>query len=155
MGDLGGLAKVDLSALAVDLVELYSASAEEAGITLRSVVEPGVEMRGERMQLVRLVSNLLDNALKYVPRGGTVTLKLSAGPVLEVSDDGPGIEPSLRPLIFDRFRAGVPAHGKPSHGLGLALARAIAQRHDLTLALADSPAGAHFVVKPQSMAKPG
>jgi len=150
VGDLSGLEKVDLSALASDLVELYSGSAEDAGIRLRSFIEPGVAMMGERMQLVRLISNLLDNALKYVPRGGTVTLRVAAGPVIEVSDDGPGIDDALKPLIFDRFRTGRPTNGISSHGLGLALARAIAQRHDLSIALVESEQGAHFVIRPRS-----
>ncbi len=150
VGDKSGLSTVDLSALANDMIELYAGSAEDAGIALRSYIEPGVLIMGERMQIVRMISNLLDNALKYVPRGGTVTLKLAAGPVLEILDDGPGVEPALRPVIFDRFRTGGPVAGKTSHGLGLALARAIAQRHDLTIGLADSDTGAHFVIRPQS-----
>lgn len=148
VGDRSGLHEVDLSAMAGDMVELYSGSAEDAGIALRSFIEPGVVMMGEQMQLTRLVSNLLDNALKYVPHGGTVTLRVAAGPVIEVLDDGPGIDPALRAVIFDRFRAGAQVPGKSSHGLGLALARAIAQRHGLTIHLADSALGAHFVVSP-------
>ncbi|HEY6814551.1 MAG TPA: HAMP domain-containing sensor histidine kinase [Croceibacterium sp.] len=155
VGDRSGLGEVDLSALAGDLVDLFSGSAEDAGVTLRSFVEPGVTILGERMQLGRLVSNLLDNALKYVPRGGTVTLKLAAGPVLEVSDDGPGIEPALRPHVFERFRTGGPVKGRSSHGLGLALARAIALRHDLVISLVDSTAGAHFVIRPQGLGEGG
>lgn len=155
VGDRSGLAVVDLSALASDLVELYSGSAEDAGVTLRSFIEPGVAMMGERMQLTRLVSNLLDNALKHVPRGGTIALRVAAGPVIEVEDDGPGVDAVLRPLVFDRFRAGQPVQGKTSHGLGLALARAIAQRHDLTIALADSVRGAHFVIRPMVAGEAG
>ncbi|MGC1269909.1 MAG: HAMP domain-containing sensor histidine kinase, partial [Croceibacterium sp.] len=97
VGDRSGLAVVDLSAMASDLVELYSGSAEDAGVTLRSFIEPGVAVMGERMQLTRLVSNLLDNALKHVPRGGTISLRLASGPVIEVADDGPGVAPALRP----------------------------------------------------------
>lgn len=150
VGDITGLETVDLSALAEDLVELYSGSAEEAGITLRSHVEPGVTIPGERMQLTRLISNLLDNALKYVPRGGTVRLAISPGPVIEVCDDGPGVEPALRPHVFDRFRSGSAQEGRSSHGLGLALARAIALRHDLRIGLVESDKGAHFVIKPHT-----
>lgn len=148
VGDRSGLAQVDLSALAGDLVELYSGSAEDAGVALRTFIEPGVVVMGEQMQLTRLISNLLDNALKYVPRGGTIALRVAAGPVIEVMDDGPGVPEALRPVIFDRFRAGGQVQGKSSHGLGLALARAIAQRHGLVIMLADSDLGAHFVVRP-------
>lgn len=151
VGDNTGLVEVDLSDLAEDLVELYSASAEEAGINLRSYIEAGVTMPGERMQLTRLLSNLLDNALKYVPRGGTVRLKVAAGPVIEVSDDGSGVEPHLRPFVFDRFRSGTGHEGKSSHGLGLALARAIALRHGLRIGLATSEIGAQFVVMPPEL----
>ena len=151
VGDLTGLEEVDLSVLAEDLVELYAASAEEADIALLARIEAGVTLPGERMQLTRLISNLLDNALKYVPAGGTITLTIAAGPVIEVSDDGPGIEPHLRPFVFDRFRSGAPREGKSSHGLGLSLARAIAMRHGLRIGLAGSVKGAHFVVRPPAL----
>ncbi len=151
VGDLAGLEEVDISSLAADLAELYSGSAEEEGISLRTYIKPGVMMMGEPMQLTRLISNLLDNALKYVPRGGQVMLSVSDGPVIEVSDDGPGVEPELRPMVFERFRAGNGHNGKTSHGLGLALARAIALRHGMTIALQDSAKGAHFVIKPHAL----
>jgi len=151
VGDPAGLIEVDLSALADDLVDLYAGSAEEAGITLRSVIEPGVRLPGEAMQLTRLISNLLDNALKYVPRGGQVSLAVAHGPVIEVRDDGPGVEPALRGTVFARFTKGQTAGGHSSHGLGLALARAIALRHGMHIALVKSRQGAHFVIKPHAM----
>jgi signal transduction histidine kinase len=158
VGDITGLSEVDLSDLATNLVDLYAGSAEEAGIALRHYIEPGVRLLGEPMQLTRLLSNLLDNALKYVPRGGQVTLSICQGPVIEVRDDGPGIEPALRPLVFERFRTGQsmqPADrfggGKTSHGLGLALVRAIALRHGMGIALANRARGAHFIIKPHAM----
>ncbi len=151
VGDRTGLEDVNLSRLAEALAELYEGSAEEAGITLRTHIAPGVTLRGERMQLTRLISNLLDNALKYVPRGGEVRLAIAAGPVIEVSDNGPGIAPALRPFVFDRFRSGNSSEGTTSHGLGLALARAIALRHELQIGLGDNPQGAHFVVKPHAL----
>ena len=155
VGDITGLKDVDLSSLASDLVDLYAGSAEDAGITMRHFIEPGVHVMGEPMQLTRLISNLLDNALKYVPRGGQVTLSVSQGPVIEVRDDGPGVEPALRPTVFERFRSGSNPQGtltgQTSHGLGLALARAIALRHGLGIALVDSVVGAHFVIKPHAM----
>lgn len=155
VGDLSGLARVDLSAMATDLADLYCGSAEEAGVTLRTFIEPGVSTMGEPMQLTRLISNLLDNALKYVPRGGQVTLSVEQGPVIAVRDDGPGIEPALRGQVFERFRAGQASNGKNSHGLGLALARAIALRHGMGIALVNSAVGAHFVIKPHALWEAG
>ena len=84
-----------------------------------------------------------------------MTLKLAAGPVLEVCDDGPGVDPALRPLIFERFRSGAPIQGRSSHGLGLALVRAIALRHDLAIALVDSSPGAHFTIRPRGHSEGG
>lgn len=151
VGDRTGLEDVNVSKLAEGLVELYEGSAEEAGITMRSHIAPGVILRGERMQLTRLISNLLDNALKYVPRGGEVRLSVSEGPVIEVADNGPGIDAALRPFVFDRFRSGKPREGTTSHGLGLALARAIALRHELGIVLVEADAGATFVIKPHDL----
>ena len=111
---------------------------------------PGILFDGEEMQLTQLVTNLLDNALKYVPKGGAIRLSLAGGPVLTVEDDGPGIAETDREKIFRRFyRSRGEASDSPGSGLGLALAKAIAERHDLTIALMPSDRGARFVVKEQ------
>lgn len=149
-GDLAGLAELDLSALLTDLAALYEGSIEEAGLTLETAIEPGITMLGERMQIVRLVSNLLDNAIKYVPAGGRVSLSLGQGPRIAVADDGPGIPPEDRARIFERFARSIGQVAQPGHGLGLALARAIAERHGLALRLAESARGARFVMEPQT-----
>lgn len=149
-GDLAGLAEIDLSALLADLAALYEGSAEEAGLRLETAIAPGVTMLGERMQIVRLVSNLLDNAIKYVPAGGCVRLSVAQGPRIAVADDGPGIPPEDRGRIFERFARSAGQRTRPGHGLGLALARAIAERHGLALRLAPSERGACFVVEPEA-----
>lgn len=154
-GDPLGLAPVDLSLLVGRIGELYADSAEESGHKFQRSIMPGVHFQGEEMQLTRLVTNLLDNAFKYVPAGGTVRLALEQGPVLTVSDNGPGVAEADRERIFDRFRRGrghAAANGSGkghSAGLGLALARAIAERHRLTLNLEPGDAGASFVVSPE------
>ncbi|MEO7247146.1 MAG: HAMP domain-containing sensor histidine kinase [Novosphingobium sp.] len=157
-GDRLGLAPVNLSALVGRIGELYADSAEESGHIFQRSIMPGVVFQGEEMQFTRLITNLLDNAFKYVPAGGTVRLALEQGPVLTVSDNGPGVAEADRVAIFDRFRRGrngstTPSEGQTSvgysAGLGLALARAIAERHRLSLTLAASPKGASFVVAPE------
>lgn len=148
-GDRHGLAPVDLSALATRLGDLYADSAEESGHTLLLDIEPGIVIEGEEMALTRLITNLLDNAFKFVPAGGTVTLALSEGPCLVVRDDGPGIPPEQREQIFEKFgRAGQRSYGNGA-GLGLTLCRAIAQRHHLEIVLEDTPRGACFTVTPE------
>lgn len=144
-GDKAGLQSVDLSAMVSRICDLYSGSAEETGHTLAWDIEAGVTVQGEERQLSRLVTNILDNALKYVPSGGRIDVSLRAGPELVIADNGPGIAPADRARVFERFyrgRAGTgDVHGS---GLGLALAQAIAERHRLTLSLDDTDRGSCF-----------
>lgn len=150
-GDRQGLAPVNLSLLAERLADLYADSAEESGHRFIVAIAPGVVIDGEEMQLTRLLTNLLDNAFKFVPPGGTVRLALDPGPRLSVADDGPGIPAEDAGRIFGRFERGLrtPADGQGA-GLGLALARAIAERHGLTLGLAPSECGATFLLEPEA-----
>jgi two-component system OmpR family sensor kinase len=118
--------------------------AEARGIAL-SVSTGGLTPRvtGDEASLHTLFANLLDNALRYTPSGGTVSVQLfehSGHLSVRVEDSGPGIPPADRTRVFDRFyrRAGVEA---PGTGLGLAIVRAIAERHQIRVSLGDSSAG--------------
>jgi len=144
-GDRLGLEQLDLSAMVSRICDLYADSAEESGHSFEWRVEPDIWIAAEETQLSRLVTNLLDNAFKYVPEDGLVRLTLDPGPVLVVQDDGPGIPAEDRERVFERFyRGNGDKSGQPGSGLGLALARAIAERHGLQLTLEDSDAGAMF-----------
>jgi signal transduction histidine kinase len=91
-----------------------------------------VVVRGHRSQVLRAVLNLADNAIKYTPRGGRVTIALRAddtAATIEVRDTGPGIPPSEHARIFERFHRGDPAHGRGGTGLGLAIVRSIVAIH--------------------------
>ncbi|WP_144096694.1 sensor histidine kinase [Croceicoccus sediminis] len=146
-GDPRGLHPVDLSDLLQHVAEIYEASAEETGHHFEWDIAPNITFPGEEMQLTRLVTNLLDNAFKYVPTGGTVILSLAEGPEITVSDTGPGIPPEDRDAIFDRFRRAKGNDGSSGgSGLGLALARAIARRHGLDIRLKPTLRGATFIV---------
>ena len=163
-GDRLGLSPVNLSQLVNRIGELYADSAEDSGHVFTRSIMPGVTCQGEEMQLTRLITNLLDNAFKYVPAGGTVTLSLQPGPVLSVADDGLGVALEDRARIFDRFQRGAGAAQADTAqaaaglvagqgaGLGLALAKAIAERHGLTLGLAPQAKGANFVISPEEAA---
>jgi len=151
-GNAAGLTPFDLSALASDMADLYRSSIEEAGLRFETLIGPAIEMIGEPMQIGRLLANLLDNAVKYVPSGGIISLSVEPGPTIVVSDDGPGIPPELRTMIFERFRRGRDSGQNSGHGLGLALARAIALRHDLSLSLEESKTGCRFELKPEAIA---
>lgn len=149
-GDRHGLKPLDLSLLVRRICELYADSAEESGHVFSWAIAPGVQFDGEETQISQMITNLLDNALKYVPAGGRIRLMLTAGPVLTVEDDGPGIPEADRDKIFERFhRSPANKADAPGCGLGLALVRAIAERHELTITLASSEKGARFVVQKQ------
>ncbi len=144
-GDRTGLKQIDLSVLVEGICNLYADSSEESGHAFVWDIAPGVTIEGDEAHLGRLVTNLLDNAFKYVPAGGAVTVTLAEGPVLTVRDDGPGIPQTDRARVFEKFyRSGNVDQRQPGSGLGLALARAIAERHGLALNLVDSPQGAWF-----------
>ena len=138
--------EIDLSEVAGAVADLYQASAEEAGIIFTTRIAPSVRLRGEAMQLARLVANLLDNAFKYAPRGSRVRLSIAEGPRIVVEDDGPGVPPEEADRIFQRFLRGA-AKGN-GHGLGLALVTVIAARHGLSARVESASPGARFVVEP-------
>jgi signal transduction histidine kinase len=144
--DRVGFERVDLSALAASVADIFADSAEEAGLVLVTRITPGVELSGDPMQLTRLISNLLDNAFKYVPNGGRIELVVEPGPRMEVRDDGPGVPADARERIFERFQR-VNGGGSQGHGLGLSLARVIAERHGLTIVCEDANPGCAFVVE--------
>ena len=99
--------RIDLGGLLKDAAELYEDLAEDKGIELAVRAPAGLEVTGDRPRLRQVLANLLDNAVKYVPRGGHVELLASARPggvAIEVRDDGPGIPagraaPDLRPAL--------------------------------------------------------
>jgi two-component system sensor histidine kinase TctE len=150
----GGAGKARLEAL--DLAQLVQETVQyfvgEAG---RKDVDIGFELEkapveGDAFQLRDLVDNLVDNAVRYTPGGGTVTVRCGAdaqGAFLVVEDSGPGIPPEKRALVFNRF---VRLDDKtPGSGLGLAVVRDIALAHRARIELADMPGatGIRFLVR--------
>jgi len=117
------------------------AAADRYGIDLGYELEPQTIL-GNAFQLRDLLDNLVDNALRYTPRGGQVTVRLrseAGAPLLEVEDDGPGIPEAERERIFERFyRIDRGIHGT---GLGLAIVRDIATAHDAGIELATAASG--------------
>ncbi len=95
---------------------------------------------GEDAGLERAVTNLLDNAAKWSPEGGTVTVRLADG-VLTVDDQGPGIAVEDRPHVFDRFYRAPESRGMAGSGLGLSIVRQVATRHSGTVQAQDAPGG--------------
>jgi signal transduction histidine kinase len=134
--------KIELAPWIQQHVEAYAPSFEEAGVALAAECGELV-LEGDRVLLDRIVANLLDNALGHAPAGSRVEIRATqrdAGVVLTVDDAGPGIAEADRERVFDRF-ARLSGEKGQGHGLGLALARAIAELHGGTLRVARSPLG--------------
>jgi two-component system sensor histidine kinase MprB len=112
----------DVVSLAVSRVRLRA-----SGVEFVTHTEPWMVV-GEAQLLERAVTNLLDNAAKWSPDGGTVRVSLVEG-VVQVSDEGPGIEPEDLPHIFDRFYRSTEARTLPGSGLGLSIVKRAADRH--------------------------
>lgn len=153
IGDKRGLEDLDLAAIVRQLAGLYEDVAEEAGVTLTIEAGEPFPLRGNAVQLTRAVSNLIDNAIKFSPKGGTVRVATLPGPRLEVSDSGPGVPVEERERIFTRFVRSASVGGVKGHGLGLSFVHAAARRHGLIISVEDAQLGAaspgaRFVLRP-------
>ncbi len=142
---------LDLNRLVENLADLYSVAAEDAEIDLQyHVPEDPCMINGSKSRLQRLLANLLDNALKYTPPGGRVTISLSKKReeiLLRVSDTGHGIAPEDLPHIFDRFYRADSSRSLPGNGLGLSLVRAIAENHGGSVHAESTPGkGTDFII---------
>lgn len=144
--------RVPLGAVLEELGRDMDALARAKGIALHVDVQP-LEVNGDRHRLRQLATVLLDNALKYTPSGGTVTLSATGhGKTgeLSVTDTGPGIPPEEQGKIFDRFVRADSARSRAAGGtgLGLAIAKWIAEAHGGRISVESTPgAGARFIVR--------
>jgi len=114
----------DLSELVASVTDDVAVLAEEHGIMLTATLQPYVRIVGDRTRLQQVVINVLDNAVKYTPHGGSVAIQLSiedAAAVLTVRDTGIGIPPEDLPRIFDRFYRVDKARHRTAGGSGLGL----------------------------------
>lgn len=146
------LESVDLSALARSLVEQMEPVAAWKQISLKISAEPGVTLLGDRSWLERALLNLLDNAVKYTPEGGTVTLTVEVGQQdarLAVRDTGIGIPAEALPHVFERFYRVEPSRSaqEDGAGLGLSLVKWIVDRHQGRVRVESTPGeGSCFTV---------
>jgi two-component system phosphate regulon sensor histidine kinase PhoR len=129
---------VDLVGLVKEVVGGYADLAEERRIKLSTELQSGVTVRGDRAQLGLLLSNLIDNALRYTPAKGTVCVRLESAEsraVLQVHDTGEGIPAGELPRVFERFYRVDKARARQTGGtgLGLAIVRHVAEAHGGTV----------------------
>ncbi len=138
--------QVDLQSIAANVVEPYEAVAEDAGMTLvlQIDVRRAPLLHGDSDLLSQLLVNLIENAIRHCPSGTQVIVAVTdrlSGPVLTVSDNGPGIPAGERENVFRRLYRLEKSRTKPGSGLGLAMVKAIADLHAAAIELADNRPG--------------
>jgi signal transduction histidine kinase len=135
---------VDLATLTQDAADFYEALAEDKRVALNTRITGAPTVAGDRDLIFQAITNLLDNALKYTPTDGQVTLSVSetAHRVdITVADTGPGIPEAERHNVTQRFHRLESSRSTPGTGLGLSLVAAVARFHQATLLLEDNAPG--------------
>ncbi len=157
--DIISVEEVDLAVLVHEACELFLPTTEDKGVKLSCEVPERSLLKADTRMIQRLLSNLLDNAIKYTPSGGSVTVSIveqEENLVLIVKDTGIGISSSDLPRIFERFYRCDQSRSLEGIGLGLSLARAIARAHggDI-MAVSEPKEGSTFrVILPKSPPSP-
>ena len=135
---------LNLAAIGEDVAEMYGPLAEEKGLSFTAQFEPGLWAKGERNLIAQALANLLDNAIKYSPEGGAVTVVsvlLKGKPAFLVSDTGPGIPDEFKSKVLERLFRMEQSRTSPGSGLGLSLVQAVARSHNLEMKLEDNHPG--------------
>jgi len=143
--------QTDISALVTSACDLFLPVAQDRQIDFQFTIDQEVKAQADKAMIQRAVSNLIDNALKYTPSGGRVSVAVKhkdrTGVFIEVSDTGRGIDPVDRERIFERFFRCDPARGQGGTGLGLSLARAVVREHGGDVMVKSTPGqGSLFVM---------
>nr|WP_259295151.1 HAMP domain-containing sensor histidine kinase [Paraburkholderia sp. DHOC27] len=145
-----GFDSVALPTLVEELYELYQPLAEEKSINLRLTTQPLEPIHADRALLFEAFSNLLDNAIKFAPQGGEVSVELTAsrgGPQLVITDNGPGIPVAERHAVLNRFYRVEQTRHVPGTGLGLGIVSAIVRLHDFELRIGGEERGAIITIE--------
>jgi two-component system sensor histidine kinase BaeS len=160
--DLGTLSAADAAGLRlereqVDLAEVVAnaaaalrPTAEAAGVTLATTLE-SIRVEGDAARLDQVARNLIANAVKFTPGGGTITIRVAARDgraIVEVADTGPGLPDDELPNVFNRFWRGTAARKTSGSGIGLAVVQELVRAHGGTVSAASPPeGGARFTVE--------
>jgi heavy metal sensor kinase len=143
---------VKLTEVVTEVSRQFEARAELKGQTIRLYIDDGVQIKGDLSLLRRMLSILLDNAVKYTPERGTITVSLTRAETMveiKVSDTGIGIPTNAQSSIFDRLYRVNEARSESgdSNGLGLAIAKWVVEAHHSTIQVVSAPgAGSTFTV---------
>lgn len=152
------LGKIDLHWQTLSADKLIEGAVEEVmpAITRRQQqlslgIAPGIVLSGDRVRLTQAISNLLNNASKFTPSGGQLRVqvkRIDQSVQIRISDTGPGIDPSLLPILFDPFTQGLKTLDRAEGGLGvgLSLVKRLIELHDGQIAVASSSRGSTFTI---------
>jgi signal transduction histidine kinase len=143
--------ELDIGAVVRDACELFQSPAEDKDIRLVCDVRGNFGISGDNRMIQRMIANLLDNAIKYTPAGGSIEVTISTGTndavAIAVKDTGVGISEKDMPRIFERFYRCDPSRSEAGIGLGLSFARAIARAHGGDISVFSKPGkGSTFTV---------
>ncbi|HEY3776651.1 MAG TPA: HAMP domain-containing sensor histidine kinase [Rhizomicrobium sp.] len=136
--------QVDLRRIVEGVTELYGPLADEKGVSLHILPSGSAIVACNHSLVSQALANLLDNAIKYTPAGGRVTVSLDhtpSGVALQVADSGPGIPLEDRGRVLERFVRLEASRHSPGTGLGLSLVAAVARLHDAKFELSDNRPG--------------
>jgi signal transduction histidine kinase len=155
---LAAFSDVPLAELLRQVCDLYEPIAEDKGMTLRVEVKEDVTVRGDRDLLLEAVANLVDNAIKYTPEGGSVDLSLFRNgneSIIQVRDSGPGISEDERDAVTQRFYRSDKSRRSEGVGLGLSLVAAIVKLHGFQFTISSGPGCvAQIVCAPSAINRP-
>jgi signal transduction histidine kinase len=139
-----GFVPVDLAEVAEEAVEFYRPAAELKNIALSFQVPGALPVAGDPLLLAQALGNLIDNALKYAPVGGSIVVRgrgADGAVEISVADNGPGIPDAEKPRATERFFRGDASRASPGVGLGLSIVEAVARLHGGGLELQDNHPG--------------
>ena len=146
------LETVDMAAIVSEAGELFRPLAEDRQVALQVAAHGSAPIKGDVKMLQRMIANLVDNAIKYTPANGDVTVAVDAPPGMagirvSITDTGSGIGEQDLPLVFNRFYRCDESRSLPGTGLGLSLARAVARVHGGDIAVSSQKGrGSTFTV---------
>ena len=144
-----GFSTVDLAEVIEPAADLYQPLAEAAGVRLLTMADHGSTVQADPKLLLEAVSNLLDNAIKFAGKGGTVQVRVGPDPAcprIIVEDDGPGIPAAERGAVLQRFYRSERTRLVSGSGLGLSIVAAIIRLHDFELQITDADPGVRAII---------
>ncbi len=145
-----GFRALDLSAVFADVVDAFAPAAEDAGKRIEAKIKPGIGFLGDRELLTQMLANLIENAIRHTPAGTRIEVALGRDPkriVATVTDNGPGAPAEERERMFQRFYRLEHSRSTPGSGLGLSLVKAVADLHEIALAIRDAAPGLQVAMR--------